>query len=118
MPWNYRIVRLDRSVPDEPVYRIWEIRYDDAGAIQAYAEGAAGLVGRDLHELRWVHARIADAFDRDILLESDFPPRRDERRETLPVGIPRHSNRSQSTWSVVHVRSHERPSINQRGRAA
>lgn len=73
MTWNYRLIHLDVSSPDEPWYEVREVFYNDDGAVASHSEAASAIVGNDIEEAKGVVDMLREAFDKPVLLESELP---------------------------------------------
>ena len=74
MTWNYRVVRksIDYKEHTDDVYEIYEIYYDDDGAITCYTENSIAPMGLDLSELRGDLKHMVEALDKPVLEMKDL----------------------------------------------
>lgn len=74
MSWNYRLIHMDVSHPNEPWYELHEVYYDDNGKPKLWTANAAKVHGSSKAEV--IHDLLLMAFDahrRPVLKESKLP---------------------------------------------
>lgn len=63
--WNYRIIKTIES--DEPIYRIYEVYYDDSGKIEGWTQEPVLPCGENVAELREDIHYFLEAFRLPVL---------------------------------------------------
>ena len=72
MYWNYRLVLMDVSSPDEPWIDIKEVFYDSEDDNTPTGYGDACIGGEDVKSAQQTHEWVGLAFNKPVLNESDF----------------------------------------------
>lgn len=68
--WNYRLIKMDKSCPEEPWYQVHEVWYEN-DVPNAYSESAITLGGDSLDEIMDQMMLISRGInEKSVLLES------------------------------------------------
>lgn len=73
MSWNYRVIRMDVTHPEQPVYQLHEVFYDEDGKPYGCSESLVSVEGETVEEIKGdLRNMLADLDRLPVMKESEL----------------------------------------------